>query len=159
MTPERRIDLVKKMSLAIEKESGRKLVNTTSGYELVIRLVAGKDGKFVPLLKLSTIPDWRFSYRKEVLPTSIAPVNAATDHELSEPYLNENARVLDPFCGTGTMLIDVPDCSRVIPCMALIFWKRQFRKPESIQNRQIYRFIISTVIILILSMNIGLMRL
>ena len=50
MTPERRIDLVKKMSLAIEKESGRKLVNTTSGYELEIRLVAGKDGKFVPLL-------------------------------------------------------------------------------------------------------------
>ena len=116
MTPERRIDLVKKMSLAIEKESGRKLVNTTSGYELEIRLVAGKDGKFVPLLKLSTIPDWRFSYRKEVLPTSIAPVNAALIMKLSEPYLKENARVLDPFCGTGTMLIER---ARLQPCHTL----------------------------------------
>ena len=116
MTPERRIDLVKKMSLAIEKESGRKLVNTTSGYELEIRLIAGKDGKFVPLLKLSTIPDWRFSYRKEVLPTSIAPVNAALIMKLSEPYLKENARVLDPFCGTGTMLIER---ARLHPCHTL----------------------------------------
>ena len=73
-------------------------MNTTSGYELEIRLVAGKDGKFVPLLKLSTIPDWKFSYRKRSASTSIAPVNAALIMKLSEPYLKENARVLDPFC-------------------------------------------------------------
>ena len=116
MAPERRIDLVKKMSLAIEKESGRELVNTTSGYELEIRLVAGREGKFVPLLKLSTIPDWRFTYRKEVLPTSIAPVNAALMMKLAEPFLKENARVLDPFCGTGTMLIER---ARLRPCHTL----------------------------------------
>ncbi len=116
MTPDRRIDLVKKMSAAIERESGRGLVNTTSGYELEIRLIAGKDGRLIPLLKLYTIADRRFTYRKEVLPTSIAPVNAALLMRLAEPFLKENGRVLDPFCGTGTMLIER---ARLHPCHTL----------------------------------------
>ena len=113
MTPDRRIDLVKKMSLAIERESEREMVNTTSGYELEIRLVANKEGRFIPLLKLSTLPDRKFIYRREVLPTSIAPANAALFMELARPYLKKDARVLDPFCGTGTMLIER---ARLMPC-------------------------------------------
>lgn len=116
MAAERRIDLTKKMSLAIEKESGRRLINTTSGYELEIRLVANKEGRFIPFLKLSTLPDKRFSYRKEVLPTSIHPVNAALLMKLAEGYMKKDAKVLDPFCGTGTMLIER---ARLHPCDTL----------------------------------------
>ena len=113
MAADRRIDLVKKMSLAIERESKREMVNTTSGYEMEIRLVANKEGRFIPLLKLSTIPDRRFAYRREILPTSIAPYNAALLIRLAEPFLIKDARVLDPFCGTGTMLIER---ARFMPC-------------------------------------------
>lgn len=116
MAADRRIDLVKKMSLAIERESDREMVNTTSGYELEIRLVANKEGRFIPLLKLSTIPDWKFSYRKEVLPTSVTPANAALFMALAGSLLKKDARVLDPFCGTGTMLIER---ARFLPCNTL----------------------------------------
>lgn len=106
MLQDQKIDLVKKLSAALEKHSKGQLLNATSGYELEIRLVGSKEGKFVPLLKMFTVPDWRFAYRKECLPTSIAPVNAALIMELSKEYLKENAQVLDPFCGVGTMLIE-----------------------------------------------------
>ena len=101
-----RIDLVKKLSAAIERVSKGKFMNATSEYEIELRLVAGRDGRFIPLLKLFTLPDWRFAYRKECLPTSIAPVNAALIMELAGEYFAENSQVLDPFCGAGTMLIE-----------------------------------------------------
>lgn len=106
MPQDRKADLIKKLSVSIEKVSGRRLLNATSGYELELRLVANKEGGFVPLLKLFTFHDRRFAYRKENLPTSIAPVNAATVMRLAEEFLKEDAQVLDPFCGTGTMLIE-----------------------------------------------------
>lgn len=106
LNQEQKVDLVKKMSLALERETERRLVNATSGYEVEIRLVANKMGRFIPLVKLFTMADWRFAYRKEALPTSIAPVNAALTMALAKNYLKENAQVLDPFCGTGTMLIE-----------------------------------------------------
>ncbi len=106
MPQEQKADLVKKLFAAIEKHSKGQLLNATSGYELELRLVGNKEGKFVPLLKLFTLPDRRFAYRRECLPTSIAPVNAALIMELSKEYLKEDAQVLDPFCGVGTMLIE-----------------------------------------------------
>ncbi len=48
----------------------------------------------------------RFSYRKHVLPTSMSPIIAAQMVEWIEPYLQENAHVIDPFCGVGTLLIE-----------------------------------------------------
>ncbi len=98
--------LARKLSIAFEKESNRVLLNSTSDYEMEIRFLANKKGQYVPLLKLFTMEDDRFSYRKEVLPTSIAPFNAALMMELSKAYLREDAQVLDPFCGVGTMLIE-----------------------------------------------------
>ena len=41
-----------------------------------------------------------------MLAVSIQPVNAALSVRLAGKYLKEGARVLDPFCGTGTMLIE-----------------------------------------------------
>lgn len=106
MSQDQKIDLVKKLSAALERFSNGRFLNATTGYEMELRLVAGRDGRFVPLLKMFTIPDWRFSYRKESLATSIQPVNAALIMELTGEYLQEYAQVLDPFCGTGTMLIE-----------------------------------------------------
>ncbi|MBS6642518.1 MAG: methyltransferase [Clostridiaceae bacterium] len=106
MELDKRSAFAKKLSSQIEKLSDRKLINTTSNYEFEIRLIENKEGSFNVLLKLYTLKDHRFSYRKEVIPTSIKAVNAALTVKLTEKYRKENAQVLDPFCGVGTMLIE-----------------------------------------------------
>lgn len=50
--------------------------------------------------------DRRFAYRKQSVPASIHPVTAASIMRLCRPYMKEDAAVLDPFCGSGTMLIE-----------------------------------------------------
>lgn len=110
MPEDRRVDLLKKLAMALEMESAGQLYNAPGGYEIEVRLVANKAGRFLPLLKLYTIHDYRFAYRKESLPTSIAPVNAALIMELAKDYLTQDAAVLDPFCGAGTMLAERAFC-------------------------------------------------
>ena len=51
-----------------------------------------------------------------MLPASIAPSTAAAVLRLASDELHSRARVLDPFCGTGTMLIER---SKLSPCGAL----------------------------------------
>ena len=96
----------KKIASEIERNTKRKLVNSTTNYEMELRFIENKEGSFNLLLKLFTIPDERFSYRKEHIANSIKPVNAALLVELAKPYMIEDARVLDPFCGVATMLIE-----------------------------------------------------
>ena len=102
----KRGDFMKKTAALLEEGSRRKLVNSTSDYEVEIRLVESKKGGFVPLLKLFTMDDRRFAYRKGSVAASLAPTNAALIMQLAGEYLKENAQVLDPFCGVGTMLIE-----------------------------------------------------
>ena len=97
---------VKKMSMELERLTERNLINSPSSYEFEIRLIENKEHKCNILIKLLTIPDDRFTYRKEALATSIKPVNAALLVELAKEYMVEDAQVLDPFCGAGTMLIE-----------------------------------------------------
>ena len=106
MELDKRSDFAKKLSGQIEKLSGRKLINTTSNYELEIRLIENKEGNCNVLVKLSALKDERFLYRREVMPTSIRTSNAALTAALAKEYLKEDAAVLDPFCGVGTMLIE-----------------------------------------------------
>lgn len=96
----------KKLAAAIEEKSGRKLLNSTSNYEVELRLIENKEGAFNVLIKLYSIPDDRFAYRKHAVAASIQPVQAALIAALSKDYLKERAQVLDPFCGVGTMLIE-----------------------------------------------------
>ncbi len=96
----------KKLSSEIERLSNRMLINMTSQYEFEIRLIENREGKYNILVRLFTIPDDRFDYRKEVVATSIKPSNAALLVALAKEYMVEDARVLDPFCGVGTMLIE-----------------------------------------------------
>ena len=97
---------VKKFVAALEEECGGKLLNSTSDYEVELRLVENKDGKFNIMVKLYTMEDPRFAYRQEVVASSIRPVNAALLVQLAKDYMMEGARVLDPFCGVGTLLIE-----------------------------------------------------
>lgn len=57
-------------------------------------------------MKLFTLKDTRFSYRKESYAAAMAPVQAALLMELSKPWLVDGAQVLDPFCGVGTLLVE-----------------------------------------------------
>lgn len=96
----------KKLGSLIEQGTNRKLINSTSNYEVELRFIENKEHAFNIMVKLYTIPDNRFEYRLEVEPSSIKPVNAALLVAIAEPYMAEDAQVLDPFCGVGTMLIE-----------------------------------------------------
>lgn len=99
-------EFAKKFSSELERLTKRQLINSTNHYEVEIRFIENKDGNFNVLIKFYTIKDTRFAYRKESIAASIKPVNAALTVELAKEYLKEDAQVLDPFCGVGTMLIE-----------------------------------------------------
>ena len=106
MELDKKAAFAKKAALEIEQQTNRKLINTTSNYEIELRFVENKEGKLNVLVKLYTLKDERFTYRKEAVAASIRPVNAALTVALTKQYQKEDAQVLDPFCGVGTMLIE-----------------------------------------------------
>lgn len=106
MTPAERSAFAKKTAQEIEDAFGRKLINTISHYEIEIRLIRSHDGSFVPMLKLFTLPDHRFDYRKYHVAAGMKPSMAAGLMALAQPYLKEYAQILDPFCGVGTLLME-----------------------------------------------------
>ncbi len=112
-------ELTKAVARALETvEGGRSLVNAPSNYEaeLRVQLYAAKPQtakkgaaehstqQAALYLKLYLTPDRRFAYRKGAVPASIHPANAAGVIRLAKPYLKEGATVLDPCCGSGTLL-------------------------------------------------------
>lgn len=98
--------LAKVLAQALEQGSGGKLLNSTTDYEVEVRLTRTKDGSFYPCLKLYTIGDDRFAWRKQTISASMHPSLAAALIELSRPYLSEQAVVLDALCGVGTFVIE-----------------------------------------------------
>lgn len=106
MNLEQKSSFAKKFAVELERLSERQLVNSTRDYEIEIRLLETKDGSVAAFAKFFTIPMKRFAYRKHAIATSIHPATAAMLVELAKPYLKENAQILDPFCGVGTMLIE-----------------------------------------------------
>lgn len=106
MTLEERSEFARTLAAELEKRSEGRLINSTSDYEVELRLIATRNGGYLPCIRLYTLPDKRFSYRKNAIGTSIHPSNAALMMELAAPYLKEGAQIMDPFCGVGTMLIE-----------------------------------------------------
>ena len=106
LQPEEKSRLAKEAAAALEKAYGGKLINSASHYELELRLVQNKEGKYYPCLKFFTIPDHRFAYRRYHIAAGMQPYVAAGIIALAGPYLKENAQVLDPFCGVGTLLVE-----------------------------------------------------
>ena len=97
-------ELTKTVARMIEAVGdGKMLVNAPSNYEAELRVELYK-GQAALYLKLFLTPDRRFEYRKAAVPASIHPANAAGVIRLAKPYLKERATVLDPCCGSGTLL-------------------------------------------------------
>lgn len=106
MSLEERSTFSKKMADTLESLSGGMLINSTSDYEIELRLIENKDGGFFPCLKCTALKDHRFDYRKNFISASIHPSTAALLVNIAAPYLKEDAQIMDPFCGVGTMLIE-----------------------------------------------------
>jgi hypothetical protein len=96
LRPEHRRDAIRDVSEGLSRFGYQ---DNPSAYAFEIRLIGGR--MFVIFPK-----DTRFAYRKKSIPASINPVTAASVMRLCLPYMKANARVLDPFCGSGTMLIE-----------------------------------------------------
>lgn len=106
MAMEKRGSFLRRIAGILDEKTGGRLCNAPGDYEIELRLLERRDGSFLPMLRLYTLPDKRFAYRKETVASSIAPVNGALTAALAREYLKEGAQVLDPFCGVGTMLIE-----------------------------------------------------
>ena len=134
-------------------------MNAPSDYEIELRLLEKRDGGYACFLKLLTIAHGRFAYRKNAVAASIHPATAAMIVALAEPYLKENAQILDPFCGVGTMLIErdirVPAQGKNTELISLA---RRSGEPGRMHHMRGRKSILSTVIILILHMHIYLTR-
>ncbi|MBR3890738.1 MAG: methyltransferase [Bacilli bacterium] len=89
----------------IKSNFGEKYLNNASVYEFEIRII-DKGDKCDIFYKLCTFKDSRYDYRIKDLPASINPSSANMMLEEIKQYLKEGAEVLDPFCGTSTMLIE-----------------------------------------------------
>lgn len=106
ITAEKKSVFIKAFTGELYRLSSGMLLNSPSDYEVEIRLIAKPAGDYRVLLRFYNLKDERFLYRRETVAASIHPVDAAVCMELAAPYLKENAQVLDPFCGVGTMLVE-----------------------------------------------------
>lgn len=98
--------LIRQVSKVLFQLYPQRLLNTTENYDIEIILKEVKKEKINAYLRLTHLKSPRFNYRKEVIPTSIQPYVAATLVQIAKPYMIEHAKVLDPFTGIGTMLIE-----------------------------------------------------
>ena len=93
--PEKRRDAIQKISAGLAAYG---YTDNPSAYAFELRLLSGR--------LCAKFGDMRFDYRKESIAASINPVTAASIMRVCEPYMKPDADVLDPFCGSGTMLIE-----------------------------------------------------
>jgi tRNA G10 N-methylase Trm11 len=100
-----RSEFVKNLSRELDEASDGNLKNSPSSYEVEIRIVE-KNNLCNVYIKLYTLKDNRFDYREKDVPSSINPVNAAIVMKAITRWLRPSAKVIDPFCGAGTMLIE-----------------------------------------------------
>lgn len=93
-------------SIAMHLGVAPELVNSPSNYDIEFRIVPLPDGLCDILLKLYSFEDTRFSYRKTDVPASIAPSTAAAIMLRCQGRMDASHDILDPFCGSGTMLFE-----------------------------------------------------
>ncbi len=101
-----KVDLYNRINEFINKSYKDKYFNNPSSYEFEIRVIDNENNNYDVFYKLYTYNDNRFEYRKRDLPASINGVSAAIMLKEVSKYLKEGNSVLDPFCGTATMLIE-----------------------------------------------------
>lgn len=105
-------EVSRKLASALD---GQSLINSPSRYDAELRIE--KRGRMVDVyVKLTCYEDTRFRYRVGSVPASIHPATAAAVLGYASKYREEGARVLDPCCGSGTLLIERELLS---PCISL----------------------------------------
>lgn len=82
-----------------------RLVNSPSAYAVELRVECGRERAEL-YVKFYTCLGDRFEYRKRRLPASIHPATAAAVLRFALPAPKKGARVLDPCCGSGTLLVE-----------------------------------------------------
>lgn len=95
-------DIVKELI----EEMPSHLQNVTSDYDIELLIRELRPGTVNVYLKLSSLDNPRFNYRREIISNSMQPYVAATLMEVAKPYMGMHSRVLDPFCGSGVTLIE-----------------------------------------------------
>lgn len=98
--------IAREVSQILEEMGEGRLVNDASHFEMEIRMLYSKRMDCRVFLKLYTLPDRRFTYRKQILPVSMQPSRAALMLAFAGKELKDDANVLDPFCGSGVLLIE-----------------------------------------------------
>jgi len=93
----KRRDTIKEISRGL---SSYGYIDNPSSYSFEIRPMP--DNKLFAVFKDKS----RFAYRVAAIPASINPATAASVMQICKPYMKANADVLDPFCGSATMLIE-----------------------------------------------------
>ncbi len=83
-----------------------KVKNSFSDYEIELVFEPSAKGKTNIYARPTLIHDGRFDYREQSLPASIHPTTAAAVLRYAMEHMKVNARVLDPCCGSGTLLIE-----------------------------------------------------
>lgn len=90
--------------------------DSPSAYDTELRVTV-ENGRASVAKKLMNAPDTRFAYRLSALPASMKPALAAAIVRMCRPYQGAApAKVFDPCCGSGTLLIERGLLS---PCAAL----------------------------------------
>lgn len=92
---DKRHDIIREVTEGLHKHG---YIDNPSAYSFEIRILAGE--------MYAVFKKERFEYRKQSIAASINPVAAASVMRICLPYMKEDASVLDPFCGSGTMLIE-----------------------------------------------------
>jgi len=100
-TKSNRKEKIQSLFEGLEQAAPGFFVNAPSSYQVELLLREGE-----ALVRLDYLPDHRFEYRRKAIPASILPANAAGVIALAAPYLKAGARVLDPCCGSGTLLFE-----------------------------------------------------
>ncbi len=103
---EKKGEYIRRIASRLDMMEKGKLLNSDSDYEVELRLIERKDHSLIPMLKLFTIPDDRFAYRKETTAQSTSATLAALAVSLAAAHLKEGAQILDPFCEVGTLLVE-----------------------------------------------------
>lgn len=98
--------LSKDLAQTIESHSNGRLQNYPGDYEVEIRIRENLKKEAVIYLKLLTIIDPRFTYRKQASSSSLASHTAALIAHYLQDYVKPDGQLLDPMCNDGTLLIE-----------------------------------------------------
>ncbi|MBR5712450.1 MAG: methyltransferase [Lachnospiraceae bacterium] len=104
---------VKRLVQETDRLAGGRLCNSPGDYEVTFRLSEGEGNTYRFGVAFSAMEDTRFDYRRETVAGSIHPTDAAAVMAAAKQYLVDEAQMLDPFCGAGTMIAERMKAGRI----------------------------------------------